>query len=235
MAGIVAGAVMVAGGALLLRHYSWALRNRLVLLAFAAGSLLSLAFTEFLPEAYHADESVAGFFLIISFCAFFVSDILFHPHFEETVGSGRPIPVHWILVGWWVHSFFDGVALGIAFLSSLSAGFLVLLAIMVHKFLDGINASSLLMSPSAPPGKINQYLLFLSIGTPVGAVVSALVPLPDSSGVLAARFAILAGLFIYLAAADLLPQFHDKREPKTVTAFFLGIAVFAMVRTLLHE
>lgn len=235
LSGVAGGGLMLAGGALLLRHYSWALKNRLALLAFAAGSLLSLAFTEFLPEAFEANESVAGLTLLVSFCAFFITDLLFHPHFEQSAKGEHTIPVSWILIGWWFHYFLDGVALGIAFLNSFSTGLLVSLAMSVHKFLDGINASSLLMSPSRSPAQVNRFLAFLTLGTPAGALVSVLFPLPDSSTFLAARFAILAGLFIYISAADLLPQFHDKRESRMVILFVLGIATFVVIRLLLHE
>lgn len=226
---------MFAGGTLLIRHYTWTTAHRLSLLAFAAGSLLSLSFAEFLPEAFHEDASVASLTLIVTFSAFFVLDIVFHPHFDEDTAVSAHISVWWILVGWWLHSFFDGLALAIAFSSSVGTGILVTIGIMMHKILDGVNAVSLLISFRVPHNRLNALLFLLSIATPVGTVLYTLLRLPDSPVLLAVRFGFLSALFIYIAAADILPQFHEKRETTNLLAFLLGMGVFTAFRFLLPE
>lgn len=235
IASVIAGFCMLAGGLALFRSHEATRVHRLTLLAFAGGSLLSLAFFEFLPEAFEADEMVTSVVLVITFSALFVLDILVHPHFERGPRTAHPVSVMGVVLGWWVHSFFDGIALYIAFTSSFTTGLLVSIGLLLHKFLDGINAGSLLLFHSDRARNSHILLWGLSAGTPAGAIASGLVRFPESPVLVAGRFALLAGLFIYIATADVLPHFHDHREPRTVAAFICGMALFAGLRLLLHH
>ena len=230
LVGLLLGLVMWLGGGMLLWRAAWCLRFRRALLGFAAGGLLALALLEFIPFALRRAPGAAEVWILGTFLGLFLLDQLLHPHYRE---HGTP-PWIWLLgIGWWVHSFFDGLAVAAGFQTHQTVGLLVLVGLGMHKFLDGLNACSLWLAAVGRPRGALSFLTLLSLATPTGALLGAVLPVFRGEQWFVARSAFLGGLFLYIATADLLPAFHEEATPRALGPFLLGCLLFLLIKFLL--
>jgi zinc transporter ZupT len=74
----------------------------------------------------------------------------------------------------------------------------------------------------------------IALLTPVGAVISYFFLVSIAQHYLGMLLALTAGSFIYLAAADLLPEMHHEHHRANPIFFFTGILVVALFGRLIH-
>ncbi|MFC9976857.1 ZIP family metal transporter [Spirillospora sp. NPDC127200] len=131
------------------------------------------------------------------------------PHTHASGASG--LLAASALVG---HSFVDGLSIGLGFQSGTEAGLLVALAVIAHDFADGFNtftAASLHRSDRRPA----LALLAADALAPIaGALVTLAVTVPKP--VLGPYLGFFAGVLLYLAAAEILPEAHSG-HPRVMT------------------
>ncbi|MEU5876026.1 ZIP family metal transporter [Spirillospora sp. NPDC047279] len=124
------------------------------------------------------------------------------------------------------HSFVDGLSIGLGFQSGSSVGLLVALAVIAHDFADGFNtftAASLNRTDRGPA----IALLAADAAAPVaGALITMLVEVPRE--VLGPYLGFFAGVLLYLAAAEILPEAHS-RHPRVLTLCATGAGVLAVM------
>lgn len=130
-----------------------------------------------------------------------------------------------------LHSSFDGLALGIGFAPSVSMGILATLGVLAHKIPEGIALAALLLRGGVQPRRTILTAAGIALLTPVCAVAAAAL-LDDrlASGVAMGRLlALVAGSFVYIAAADLLPEVaHHPRFTRTLLLLSgVGLVVIA--------
>jgi ZIP family zinc transporter/zinc and cadmium transporter len=214
--GNVVGALAVSRGAA---------RGLLVIehtVAFGAGFMLTVALTEILPEALGRSGPAAPWLVLGGYLAVHLTQHTVTPHFhfgEETHTVRRAAGTA-ALVGLLLHTCFDGVAIASAFLVSSTLGVMVFLAILIHKLPEGVTIASLMMAA----GRSTRAAV-LSAGL-LGAATVAGVFLTDASTVLVRHgLAISAGVTLYVAASNLVPEFQGKRGWKVPAAFFAGVGV----------
>src|ERR1700678_1347961 len=117
----------LAGGLLAL-----GLRDKLhLILGFSAGAVIGVAFFDLLPEAIGLGEKYHGAGVILSwtavgFLCYLVLDRILMFHGE---GAPRGSVSAGILC---LHSFLDGVAIGVAFQTSRVVGIVVAIAVLTH-------------------------------------------------------------------------------------------------------
>ncbi len=204
-------------------------RLRLIL-GFSAGAVIGVVFFDLLPEAI----SLAGklystisitCFVVIGFVIYMILDrlALLHVHAEDThshVGNRGNMGAGSLSL----HSFLDGVAIGLSFQVSFAVGAIVTIGVVVHDFSDGINTVGIVLKDN---GQNRDALIWLFIDaiTPLAGVISTLFfKLPQSAfGIVLALF---AGFFLYIGASDLLPE-SQRPQPAiwTTLATVLGITV----------
>ncbi|MFV2177970.1 ZIP family metal transporter [Actinomadura sp. LOL_016] len=132
-----------------------------------------------------------------------------------------------------LHSLVDGISIGLGFQSGTDVGVVVTLAVVAHDFADGFNtftAASLRRTDRRPA----LALLFADALAPIaGAALTTLVTVPDA--VLGPYLGLFAGILLYLAAAEILPEAHS-RHPRVLTlcATGLGLAAVLFVAGLAH-
>ncbi|HEY3999932.1 MAG TPA: ZIP family metal transporter, partial [Candidatus Xenobia bacterium] len=108
-----------------------------------------------------------------------------------------------------VHSFFDGMGIGLAFQMSQAVGILVALAVVTHDFADGLNTVNLsLMHQNGR--SIAWRLLLLDAAAPVLGALSSLAFHPGKA-VLLGYLAFLTGFLLYISASEILPEAHRER------------------------
>jgi len=195
----------LAGGITVLR-----LRGRVqALMALAGGVVLAAAFFDLLPEAIERANAIdmpVGVPLglaLIGYLAFHLLDRFVHRHPER--GEGEQSAAGLIGAGGFVvHSFFDGLAIGLGFQISSGVGVIVAVAVIGHDFSDGLNTVSY-MAAHHQPARRSLWMLMADALTPlVGALTATLAPVPEAVFPLA--IGLFSGLFIFAAANRLLPR-----------------------------
>ena len=195
----------LAGGITALR---WAGRVQ-ALLALAGGVVLAAAFFDLLPDAIQQASkidmsvSVPLSLALIGCLAFHLLDRFVHRY--PAGSEGEKSATGLIGAGGFVlHSFFDGLAIGLGFQISAGVGVVIALAVIGHDFSDGLNTVSY-MAAHRQPARRSLWMLIADALTPLaGALTATLTPIPEAVFPLAIGF--FSGLFIFATATRLLPQ-----------------------------
>ncbi len=215
-------------------------RDRLhVLLGFSAGAVLGVVFFDVLPEAFKLAPS--RLFMLAAaagFLAFFGLEryTALHrarEHEHSAAHEGRHEQELGVVgaAGLSVHSFLDGVAIGVAFQAGPVLGVVVALAVIAHDFDDGLNTVTVLLAPGNQVGRARRWLL-VDMTTPIlGASSTYLFHVPAS--VLPWILAFFAGFFLYIGASDLLPEAREHDSPWVAVATACGLAVIFGVTSAL--
>jgi zinc transporter ZupT len=208
-------------------------RQHLVV-GFSAGALLGVVFFDLLPESI---ELAGGQFrpgdvmtaTALGFLGYLVLDrvILLHGHEEEGFDAiaqrGRMGAAALTF-----HSFLDGVAIGFAFKASQGIGLVVTAAVLSHDFADGINTVSMIVKGGGSRRLALRWLLCDAVAPCVGVLATSWFTVPDSA--LAIILAVIAGAFLYIGAAHLLPEIHHAHPTKwTTVATGVGMAMIYLV------
>ena len=111
-----------------------------------------------------------------------------------------------------VHNFLDGVAIAAAFLVNPSLGLVVALSTFLHETPHEIADFGILLSAGWSRQKAFVANLFSALATFPGALLTYFYASRVESAV-GVLLAIAAGLFLYVAATDFLPEV--RHAPKT--------------------
>jgi ZIP family zinc transporter/zinc and cadmium transporter len=153
-----------------------------------------------------------------------------HFHFgEETHAVTRVAGVS-ALIGLLLHTFFDGVAIASGFAVNSELGFLLFLAIFLHKLPEGVTISSLQVAGGRRPAQAVGSAALLGLATVVGVLVTDSVRFLTVHGL-----ALSGGVTLYVAASNLVPEFQGKKGWKLPMAFFLGAGAFFMTKELVER
>jgi ZIP family zinc transporter len=208
-----------------------------LVLGFSAGALIGVAFFDLLPESIELAGSKYGVSTITSivalgFVVFMIIDrfIAPHHHSEEhcanknhrgRLGAGSLS----------IHSFLDGIAIGLSFQVSVAVGIIVTVAVLVHDFSDGINTVGLILKNGGTKKEATKWLLVDASAPVIGIIISAFFTLSESTlGIMLATF---CGFFLYIGASDLLPESHHQHPTIWTTLMtILGVVVLYGAITL---
>ena len=133
-----------------------------------------------------------------------------------------------VLVAMSIHSFPEGVAIGVAYgTRELDFGLLVALAIAVHNIPEGIAISLPLRAKGASVAHCIFYSVLSSFPQPVAAL-PAVIAVSTFQKLLPAGLGFAAGAMIFLVIAELLPESLEEAGPKE-TAWWLIIGTVLML------
>lgn len=213
-------------------------RALLVLVALSTGALLGGAFLHLIPETI---EQVGGsmeifLYLLLGFCLFFVLEQFLwwrHQHTTSHAAHAAKPFSYLILVSDGVHNFIDGLAIAAGFIVSYPVGIATTLAVALHEIPQELGDFAVLIYGGF--GKMRALVFnFISaitaiLGGVTGYFASSML---EDSIVYLLPFA--AGNFIYIAAADLIPEIKHQvglgRSLVHFGVFLIGIAIMFMVK-----
>ena len=225
----VAAAADVAGAAVVtMAHKNGHARLR-YFVAAGAGFMLAAAFIRMLPETSAAPH--AFIFVLLGYFGvhLFEHTVAPHFHFGEEVHADallRPSAGWLAVVGLGVHTVFDGVAIAAGFMVSPSLGALLFVAVMLHKLPEGFTIASIMLAGGYSRRAALAAGTALGILTLVGAVATSLIA-PHH---VAYALALSAGVTIYIAASDLIPEVNrEDNAPGLAYTVFGGLLFFALV------
>ena len=230
--GIIASLANVAGGLVLVRARGVEPYLR-YFVALGAAFLMSAAVLEMMPDSVRLFPRSGAILIMAGYCAMHLVEhtINAHFHYGEETHHGEFIDPHKsysVLVGWCSHSFFDGVAIGAGFEVSGALGWLIFLAIILHKAPAGFAMASVMLAGGHSRSAAFFSTVGLAASTVAGVLLIQLVPhwlpfgLPFSTGVA-----------LYVAASDLIPEVNQEPGIKMALVFFAGVATFLLLRLLL--
>lgn len=232
---LAASCATFLGGALALK-----LKDKLhLVLGFSAGAILAVAFFDLIPESLELGAGVfeASTLITCTAIGFFIYTvldrfILLHTHSDGDHGvhthtgtNTRGLAGAGSLSA---HSFLDGFAIGLAFQASIAVGAVVATAVLVHDFSDGINTVNLILKNGGSRAEALKWLLVDAAAPALGAFTTLFFVFP--SDILAVILATFAGFFLYIGAADLLPESHHA-HPRLMTTVMtlLGAGLLYLV------
>jgi len=220
----------VVGALAVVRHERRSLQFIDACLAFGAGFMLAVALLGVLPEVLR-DSASAALFVLIGYLAVHLAQHVVTPHFhfgEETHRVSRSAGIS-ALLGLTLHTFFDGVAIASGFLVSGQLGILLFLAVLLHKLPEGVTIASVMVAGGQSRGRAIGGAVALGAATVLGVILTErMAPLARHG------LAISAGVTLYVAASNLVPEFQAKRGGFTAMAFFGGALAFFVAERLLE-
>ncbi len=208
-----------------------------LILGFSAGAVIAVAFFDLLPEAISLgsqsyDISSITSLTALGFIVYMILDrfVFFHSHNDEHEHNHRGKLGASSLS---IHSFLDGIAIGLAFHVSMAVGAIVAIAVLVHDFSDGINTVNLILKSNGHKSQAFKWLIVDAFAPVLGILSTFFFTLSESS--LGVILALFAGFFLYIGASDLLPESHHGHPTIwTSVATILGVAVLYMAISLAH-
>ena len=221
--GLIAAAANVLGGIAAARGAKLGIRIISGFVAFGAGFMIAVALVRMLPHAFELGGPEAAVFVLIGYLAVHLTQhtATQHFHFGEETHSVTHTAGVTALIGLLLHTFFDGVAIASAFAVNSALGILVFLAIVVHKVPEGLTITSLQLAGGTKPTRAIGSAALLGVATIVGVLATDSVSFLTAHGL-----ALSAGVTIYVAASNLVPEFQHKAGWRLPAAFFLGAGMF---------
>jgi ZIP family zinc transporter/zinc and cadmium transporter len=232
--GAIAALADVAGGLVLVRAKGVE-RYLRYFVALGAGFLMATAVLEMVPEGLKLNpNSALGPVLIMAgYCVVHLLEhtINAHFHFGEETHHGEFVSQHTgnsVLAGLSLHALFDGVAIGSGFLVSGGLGWLIFLAILLHKAPEGFTMASVMLASGRSRSAALYSAAALAGATLAGVLVIELIPSWLPYGL-----PISAGVALYVGASDLVPEVNREPGIRMALVFFAGVGAFLLLRMLL--
>jgi ZIP family zinc transporter/zinc and cadmium transporter len=226
--GTIAALADVAGGLVLVRARGVE-RYLRYFVALGAGFLMATALLEMTPESIRLNARLAPALIMAGYCAVHLLEhtINAHFHFGEETHAGEFVSTR---TGYSVHALFDGVAIGSGFALSNWLGWLIFLAILLHKAPEGFTMASVMMASGRSRTSAFYSAVALAAATLAGVLVIQLVPRWVPYGL-----PVSAGVALYVAGTDLVPEVNREPGIRMALVFFAGVAGFLLLRMLLPQ
>jgi zinc and cadmium transporter len=229
--GALAGFADIVGGLVLVRR-NWPHHYLRYFIALGAGFMMAVAFLDMIPDSMRFSAAWTPALVLIGYCIIHLLEHTITPHFHygEETHQHEFLHAHtgWsVLCGLAAHSFFDGVAIASGFVLSASLGWLIFIAIILHKVPEGFTVASVMLASGRTRGAALVSAVLLAVATVAGVLVIGLLPRWVSVGL-----PLSAGVAIYVAATDLLPETNREPGIRMALVFFLGVAILLLVRLL---
>lgn len=222
--GIAASLATLLGGSLALGFQ----RRITIILGLAAGVVLGVALFDLIPESLEMARGIYApttmlFFVAIGLGAYLtLTRVLGTAGLRMSVWRNHLGPASLTL-----HSFLDGVGIGLAFHISSEIGWTVALAVLTHDIADGINTVSLSLA-TTEPATARRWLYANGVAPLVGVVAGLVIHVPEY--LLAPLLAMFGGAFLFIGACELIPRSHALDPRLRITgAVLMGMVLMMLV------
>jgi len=231
--GLTAAAANVFGGAIIVQKH-WERAYLKYFIALGAGFMLATAIVEVFPASLELRGPSAAFLVLLGYLIihFFEHTVTPHFHFGEETHKDQFVNAHKgysVLLGLTIHTFFDGIAITSGFLVSNWLGWIIFLAIFLHKIPEGFTISSVMLASGRSRGVAWGSSVLLGVATFAGVLTMALFRREVGAGL-----PLSAGVTIYVAASDLIPEVNREPGAGMALTVFLGVGFLFLLDRLFH-
>ncbi len=210
-----------------------------ILIAFATGVLLTVAFLGLIPEAIEGagDPHLIMPFILGGILFFFIMEkiVIWRNCRDKTceVHSHASGPI--ILMGDSLHNLTDGIVIAAAFLTGFNIGLVAGLTIIIHELSHETADFGILLHSGYSKKKAFIYNIISSSTTIPASIVSYFL-LDSIESAVPFLLAISAASFIYIALSDLTPDLHQHTDFKYIirqlTIMIIGILLMALILSI---
>ena len=195
-------------------------------LALSGGVVVAVALFDVLPEAIDGIDNsrtvttlvAAGFLTFF----FFQRALVLHHRDDPDEAKAHHRVGALGAAALSVHSFVDGLGIGIAFGVDNLTGLLVFIAVISHDFADGLNTVTFVLRQQGDRKRALRWLAADAAAPFFGAIVGTIVSVSAQN--LAYLLAVYAGFFLYVGSSDLLPAAHARTSPLRIALTLAGFA-----------
>jgi zinc and cadmium transporter len=231
--GLTAAGANVFGGAIIVQR-NWERSYLRYFVALGAGFMLATALVEMVPESIKLRGPYAGFLILLGYLLvhFFEHTVTPHFHFGEETHAEQFVHAHKsysVLIGLLIHTFFDGIAIASGFLVSPALGWIIFVAVFLHKIPEGFTVSSVMLASGRSRAFAWGASMALGAATVAGVMTMAVFRHEVSFGL-----PLSAGVTIYVAASDLIPEVNKEPGVKMALLVFVGAACMFLLDRFFH-
>jgi len=207
-----------------------------ILISFATGVLLTVAFLGLIPEAVEkaGEPHIIMPYILGGILFFFVMEkiVIWRNCRDKTceVHSHASGPI--ILMGDSLHNLTDGIVIAAAFLSGLNLGIVAGFTIIFHELAHETGDFGILLHSGYSKKKAFLYNIISSSTTIPASIISYFI-LDSIEFIVPFLLAISAASFIYIALSDLTPDLHQHTDLKYILRQLLVMVIGIVLMVLL--
>jgi ZIP family zinc transporter/zinc and cadmium transporter len=196
--------------------------------------MLATSLVEMVPESIQLRGPRAGFLVLLGYLLihFFEHTVTPHFHFGEETHAHEFVHAHKgysVLLGLLIHTFFDGIAIASGFIVSEWLGWIIFVAVFMHKIPEGFTIASVMLASGRSRGFAWGASVLLGVATIAGVMTMALFRHEVGFGL-----PLSAGVTIYVAASDLIPEVNQETGVRMAGMVFVGAASMFVLDRLFH-
>jgi len=194
-----------------------------LMVAFSAGTLLSVGILDVIPEALEAENiDVHRLFIILLVALIFFNYLerasLWHQQHDQqkpdveikNQSELKPVVLS-SLIGGSIHNFVDGLVISAAFIADPLLGITTAAAIVIHEIPHRLGDFSIYLAAGLTKRNALNVNLVSGVVTVLGGLMGWLI-LQDLDSVTPYILMIAAGSFIYIALSDLFPYLTRRQQ-----------------------
>jgi ZIP family zinc transporter/zinc and cadmium transporter len=231
--GLTAAAANVFGGTIIVQKH-WDRSYLRYFVALGAGFMLATSLVEMVPESLQLRGKNAAFLVLLGYLIihFFEHTVTPHFHFGEETHRDEFVQAHKgysVLIGLMIHTFFDGIAIASGFIVSNWLGWIIFLAVFLHKIPEGFTVASVMLASGRSRRTAWGASVLLGAATVAGVLTMAVFRHEVSAGL-----PLAAGVTIYVAASDLVPEVNKEPGVRMALLVFLGVGSLFLLDYFFH-
>lgn len=226
--GIVAAIASFAGSLIVILKKKITKNFLFYFIALGAGFILAATLIDMIPESLKISEASVIYIMLGFFLInFFEHVVSSHFHFgEETHKDEIKKSTAWsILLALVIHTFLDGVSISAGFTISPLLGFVIFTAVILHKIPDGFTIASVMLASGREKMGALGASLILSISTLAGSFFAA-----TFTGLTPILLPMAAGVFLHISATDLIPEIVKQNKIILSLIIFMGALLYYVTR-----
>ncbi len=230
--GIAAGVANLFGAAIISAR-SWSRTFLTYFIALGSGFMLATVIVEMVPQSLALAPSLGPVLILTGYFIVHVFEhsLTAHFHFGEETHHHEflnPSVANTALAGLTIHSFFDGVSIASGFLVSHWLGVIISGAMIIHNIPEGFTIASVVSAA----GKSRKAGLW-SAGVLAISKVIGVLAMTVAQQYVHIGLALSAGVTLYVAASDLIPEVNKERGPKIALTVAAGVAMVVMLHVVI--
>jgi zinc transporter ZupT len=230
--GLTASLASVAGGWIVFSRSEVRRPVLNALVSLGAGFMLAATILEVIPRSLRMNEGAAVIILAgYLFVHLVEHTIATHFHFGEETHREEMLDAraaYSALGGLVLHAFFDGALIAAGFLISMRLGILMFIAIVLHKIPEGFTAASIMRVSGRGRRAARAAALAIS-----GSTLAGVLSISLAQAYVGSALPFSAGVTLYVAASDLIPEVNKESGVSVSTGVFLGVVLFFLSELLL--
>lgn len=231
--GTTAAAADVFGGTIVVQR-NWDRSYLKYFVALGAGFMLATAILEIIPASLSLRQKDTPLLILAGYLIthFFEHTLTPHFHFGEEIHADQFVDPHTgyaVLLGLVIHTLFDGIAIASGFILSNWLGWVIFVAVFLHKIPEGFTIASVMVASGRSKRSAWGASLLLGIATFAGVLTMVLLRRDVAFGL-----PLSGGVTIYVAASDLMPEVNREPGGKMALVVLLGVGVFFILDHLVH-